>query len=186
MNILIRNLQQGDFDIYKKCYSNTEFKKFMYGNKKIDIDDCFLKMLENARDNRESYVVFYSTDEQTTKYNIVGFCNFLKYDKYPFEVSRETFAINGGLLPSLFNKGIGIYSCVSILSLFFHKHPDSDLYASTFEDNIRSSKMLTAVGFEQLNQTWFQKNHFILDKRRFSCCNFSTHLLSRVNITLEE
>lgn len=185
MNILIRSLQKEDLNIYKTCYSNSEFKHFIYGDKNIEIEDLFIRLLENANSHQESYVVFYNNDGLITTYNPVGFCNFLKYDYYPFEISKETFAINGGLQPILFNSGLGIFSCASLLHFFFLNHPNSDLYASAFEDNLRSAKMLCAFGFKQMEQTWYNKKHFILNHERFSNCKFSSNILSRITLVIE-
>lgn len=184
MKILIRKLGTNDMNMYRLCYENTEFKHFIYGDKPIDIDATFNKLLNETNGELESFVVLYNEGKEDT-YQYVGFCNFLKHPEYPFQISRETFAFNGGILPELFNSGFGIYACVSLLKLFFVRHPQSDLYASTFIDNRRSAKMLSSMGFEQMNENWFCKNHFLLSSDNFYSSSFVNRLLSRIALSFE-
>ena len=172
-------------DMYRLCYKNAEFKHFIYGDKSIDIDASFSKLLADSIQSIESYVVLYKAKNEDSVYTYVGFCNFLKHQKYPFETVVDTFAFNGGILPSLFNSGLGIYACVSLLKLFFERHPLSNLYASTFKYNFRSARMLSALGFNQMKEDWYVKNHFILTKENFNHSILSCHLLPRLNLVFE-
>lgn len=184
MNILIRRMDANDINMYRLCYGDTEFKHFIYGDKPIDIDATFNKLLNEPNGNLESFVVLYKeVNEDAYKY--IGFCNFLKHPEYPFPINKETFAFNGGILPDFFNSGFGIYACVSLLKLYFVRHPKSDLYASTFQDNRRSAKMLTSMGFEQMSENWFCKNHFLLTSDNFYRSSFVNRLLSRITLYFE-
>lgn len=182
MYIIIRDLNPEDIDIYKTCFSSKEFKCFIYGHKEIDVDSYFNEIINQTRFVTESYVVLYNMNEHMSGTCVVGFCNFVKYDKFPFEITKETFAINGGCLPCLFNKGVGVYACASVLYFFFARHRDSVLYASTFEENERSSKMLNALGFEQLCHHLYNKKHFVLGYESFNDCLFAKKVMSRINL----
>ena len=185
MNILIRALCDCDFQTYRTCYSNAEFKHFIYGDKPIDIEESFRNIVDKKNGELEAYLVLYKDSESNETYNVVGFCNFLKHPEYPFRIRKETYAFNGGILPIFFNTGMGIFACASLLKLFFLKHPDADLYASTFHYNSRSTKMLKALGFEQLQQCWYGKNHFLLDEYHFLDNDLAVRLLSRVQLEFD-
>lgn len=185
MNILIRALRDCDIQTYRMCYSDAEFKHFIYGDKPIDIEESFCKLFKKKDDELEAYLVLYKDDKCDEAYKVVGFCIFLKHPEYPFEVRKETYAFNGGILPVYFNTGMGIFACASLLRLFFLRHPDSDLYASTFNDNVRSARMLMALGFERLQQCWYGKNHFIIDVKHFSGNDFVKRLMSRIALDLD-
>lgn len=185
MNILIRTLRDCDIHTYRMCYSNAEFKHFIYGDKPIDIEESFSKLVRKRGDDLEAYMVLYKEHKNDEAYRVVGFCNFLKHPEYPFEVRKETYTFNGGILPILFNTGMGIFACVALLKLFTIKHPYSDLYASTFHDNTRSAKMLMALGFERLQQCWYGKNHFILDAKLYMENDFVKRLISRIQLDFD-
>lgn len=182
MVIQIRRLQKYDIDFYRQCYSNSEFKRYIYGHKEIDVNDLFKKLLEGTSECCESYIVLLLNkhDMSTSPYSAIGFCNFQKREIYPFQIIKETFAISGGLTPSLINRGYGIYACASMIKLFFNTHQESLLYASTFDYNVRSAKMLTALGFRQLDQNWYGKKHFLLDRASFYYNSFVKKILSHI------
>lgn len=182
MKIGIRKLEEDDINIYQLCYKNDEFKRCIFGDKNIDVRCSFGKLLEDTKNGGENYIVLYNTSDIRPSFKVIGFCNFLKYDRYPFECPKETYAFNGGILPQFFNSGYGIYACVSMMTLFFYNHPDSLLYASTFHYNKRSTKMLLALGFERFPLMWYGKNHFVLDKICFSKNDFVSKILSRIEI----
>lgn len=181
MIIRIRHLQEHDFEFYYRCYANEEFKRCIYGHKNLEIKNLFEKLIDDNNGRCESYLVL-KNNVFNSSYITIGFCSFLIRDTYPFEVIQNTYTISGGLDPSIFNSGYGIYACVSMIKFFFEKHPKSLLYASTFDFNIRSTKMLTALGFKQFNQKWYGKNHFILDGNSFINNGFVERLLSHVVI----
>lgn len=182
MIIIIRALEKRDYYIYKSCYENHEFKHCIFGDKDIDVRNTFDALVDESNNNNEHYIVLYKTSETESSNNVIGFCNFLMYDRYPFEITQETYAFHGGILPALFNKGYGIYACASMIQLFFKKHPNSILYASTFNFNVRSVRMLTSLGFKLLPQKWYGKNHLTLEHIQFTQNPFALRVLSRINI----
>ena len=186
MRIRIRKLEEKDISIYQMCYANQEFKYCIFGHKDMDINNTFGKLIESTRNNGENYIILYSTSGNKCSFDVMGFCNFLKSDHYPFECSDEIYAFNGGILPLLFNTGYGLYACASMMYLFFQRHPDSLLYASTFNHNNRSTRMLMSLGFNRFPQMWYEKNHFILDNNCFKENDFVQKILSRIDIEVCE
>lgn len=182
MNIKIRPLTDSDIQTYRICYGNAEFKHFIYGDKSINIDDSFSKLIGEKNNRTEAYLVLSKDGNSDSEYGVVGFCSFTMRQEYPIKISKETYTFNGGILPTLFNTGMGIFACASLLKLFFFKHLDSDLYASTFGDNIRSSRMLIALGFKQLGLHMYDKNHFLLDAKHFKENDFVIRLMSRMQL----
>lgn len=180
MYIKVKRLDKHDFHIYQNCYQNAEFKYYIYGKKDIDIKKTFEILLSISNNCGEYYAVSYKLNNDDSVYKDMGFCNFRQYEKYPFKTDQETYAINGGVLPELFNKGYGIYGCVSLVYLFFINHPLSLLYASTFSYNNRSSKMLSALGFKRLKESIYDKNHFIINKDDFMNNGFVTQILNNL------
>lgn len=184
MKIRIRKLDEEDVNIYQMYYANEEFKHCMFGPKDLDVNHVFDKLIESSRNDGENYIILYCTSDIEPSFDVIGFCNFLKYDYYPFECTDEVYGFNGGISPLLFNKGYGIYACASMVYLFFQKHPNTILYASTFNHNIRSTKMLVSLGFNRFSQMWYEKNHFVLDKNCFEKNKFVQKLLSRIDIDM--
>ncbi len=182
MNIRIRPLTDCDIQTYRMCYRNAEFKHFIYGDKPVDIDESFFKLVGKKGNGMEAYLVLSKESNSDSAYSVVGFCSFMIRPKYPIKVRNNTYTFNGGILPLLFNTGMGIFACASLLRLFFTKHPDSDLYASTFSDNVRSSKMLMALGFEHSEQRLYGKNHFLLDAKHFFENDFVIRLMSHIQL----
>jgi RimJ/RimL family protein N-acetyltransferase len=77
----------------------------------------------------------------------------------------------GGIAPKYFNSGIGVYACVTALFYFFDAFPFVVIKTDVYKYNLRSHKMLAAVGFIyeketkekimlQLNLSLF-KNNFV-------------------------
>lgn len=133
MHIFIRKQDKNDILFYETCLCNTEFLLNFWGHKRISVKE-FLNSY-----SYENYMIGLSD-----KYpNPSGFCIFRNY------LDTSSYFFYGGIDPSLFNSGVGVYLCVAMLEHFFKKHNNARIFGNVFNSNSRSMKMLKALGFSE-------------------------------------
>ncbi|MDR2385457.1 MAG: hypothetical protein LBD80_07360 [Tannerella sp.] len=166
MKFSIRNTLDKDISLYQICFDDTEFHYFLFGDnnkdihKFVSIDDNYLKYIISRENNhRQEDIAF------------VHFC---------YNPASQEYWFSGGIIPHLFNSGLGIYVAVAIISYFFKYNQNATVKAGTYKYNQRSLRMLQSLGFKILEY----KNKEIILKLTFSYFNneFVNKILKRIEI----
>lgn len=154
-----------DEDIYKACFENDEFAKMLYYPNGVDIKTY---IAESAVDYK--FVVLYQEEK-------IGFIHFY----YNSLLNKYTYV--GGLHPSKFNSGLGVYLSVAILDYMFAKIERKEIFSGVFSYNNRSYKMLLAIGFKVYKQTT-EKHMMSLTLKDFNNSEFVNRIKQRVKYTV--
>lgn len=119
-----------DEGFYRACFENAEFAKMLYYPNGMDINAYIAKSI-----NDHKFVVLYKNEK-------IGFVHFY----YNSKLNKYTYV--GGLHPSKFNTGLGVYISVCILDYFFSQRKSKEIFSGVYSYNIRSYRMMKAIGFE--------------------------------------
>ncbi len=164
--LIFRTPKDLDLPDYKACLENSEFKWMLYGRQRFDIKR-FLK----KEDNSQKYSVFSSDGF------FIGFVQF-------FYKGTNQVSFLGGIAPWLFNSGIGLKACVCILESLFKKEK-MDVITGVYLYNLRSLKMLKAIGFVETS-CGHEKVILKLEWSKFNNNTFNRRILDKIAYEIVE
>lgn len=136
MNLQIRYTISSDINLYERCVENTEFKLNLFGDN-FDIDEY-----TSLKEPHKKFIVSKLEGQSAED---IGFCHF-------FYQGQDQYFISGGVLPKYFNSGIGLYACIAVISCMIANNPGIIVNTTVYKYNIRSMKMLFAIGFQLYNE----------------------------------
>lgn len=139
MNIIIRQPNDNDVELYKHCFSNQEFHHNIYNDEPLDI--------EHYGNNNKRDLKFVLETIVDNVYRPTGFANFY----YDSDNNIPTFV--GGIIPEKINSGLGVYLNIAIFDYLFSNNIVSTIYSGVYKFNTRSYKMLLALGFKLIDNS---------------------------------
>ena len=154
IHLIFKETSFEDNEFYRACFENQEFAKMLYYPNGVDINTYIAKSI-----NDHKFIVLHNNLK-------VGFIHFY----YNSKLNRYSYV--GGLHPSKFNSGLGVYISVCVLDYFFLQNISREVFSGVFSYNLRSYKMMTAIGFKtygvtsdkilmSLNVDNFNENEFV-------------------------
>ncbi len=140
MQFLFRHSLVEDYPFYQVCFDCEVYYSYLHGEQRIR---DFKLYLERGGVESFKFVFFRNTDLGIIP---LGFCHF-----YPSDTEKE-YEIGGGITPSLFNAGYGVYSYAQILAYIFTCRSDIRFRVGVLKTNQRSLKIHFAFGFQLIGE----------------------------------
>lgn len=151
MTFQLRKTSLNDIHLYEQCLNSHEFTYMLYHGEQVNVS----KYIADNKQDRKFIVSIKSTLNRD-----IGFAHF-------YRIKDNTYSYVGGLLPSLFNSGLGLYASIAILSYMFEENSNYIFTTGVYNDNIRSLKMVRALGFSE-KACLEDKTILCLDYRAFN------------------
>jgi RimJ/RimL family protein N-acetyltransferase len=167
MKFHIRNTSVKDIEFYRHCFDNVEFLWNLYGNDNVNLDKYV--------SDEEKHIKYIVSKVNCDKIEDVGFCHFY------YDAALNEYDFVGGIVPKIFNSGIGLFASVAILSYLFSTNSNIILKSGVFKYNKRSIKMQSKLGFVLIEVT----NEKIIFRNTFSQFHndFVEWILKRIEIS---
>lgn len=164
MKFLIRKPSPIDIGLYSQCFSDSEFMLMVYPGERININNY---ISTNSTDLKYVISAFFERG-----FTDIGFAHF-----YYERESEYTYV--GGILPTFFNQGIGVYASVAVLKHLYDKRQNLLIRTGVYKYNVRSFKMLKALGFRITKETASKKILELTKKQ------FENSFASQLNLRIE-
>ena len=164
MRFVFRKTSFEDIVLYRKCFIDEEFRYMLYCRNAINPDCLERYVAENGTDLKFVGALEMADGALCD----IGFAHFYHKD-------NGAYTYVGGVLPAYFNSGIGVYASVAMISLLYEiKATDLVVTTGVYKYNMRSVRLLKAIGFVGVDET---ADKFIL---RLTNERFNNGLVARI------